>query len=311
MFTRCPHCHTVYRLHADQLTVAGGEVCCSACGNRFNALENLFDSLDEAFKPVEAETAETPEIPEPESEVDEAAGQGGDTSGTAPEQAAGDASMPSPVQTEEGAETAAAETGAGEAQTEDADEAVSAEEAATPDSRDTVEIPAALLEDFEPPPPARTGLRLLQGSLLVGLLLLLLGQWVYVQRNTLYRLPEWQPWLESMCGLLGCELPLRHAPDRYVIRHKDVRAHPQVDNALLINVTLVNQAAFTQAYPLVGMFFSDLTGQTKAGRWFRPQTYLHPPEAVARGVKPGGRVDIRLEVVDPGVNLISYQFDFR
>lgn len=42
MYTQCPACKTVFRLHSDQLNAARGQVRCSRCHTIFNARENLF-----------------------------------------------------------------------------------------------------------------------------------------------------------------------------------------------------------------------------------------------------------------------------
>lgn len=43
MYTRCPQCFSIFRLHAAQLGMAGGEVRCGICDAGFNALQNLRD----------------------------------------------------------------------------------------------------------------------------------------------------------------------------------------------------------------------------------------------------------------------------
>lgn len=41
LYTRCPHCHTVFKLHTAQLDAAGGKVRCGACLHVFVAKEHL------------------------------------------------------------------------------------------------------------------------------------------------------------------------------------------------------------------------------------------------------------------------------
>ena len=47
MYTQCPDCHTAFRVTADALRQAAGEVRCGGCGNAFNALEFLSESMPE------------------------------------------------------------------------------------------------------------------------------------------------------------------------------------------------------------------------------------------------------------------------
>jgi predicted Zn finger-like uncharacterized protein len=67
MYTRCPDCHTTFRVTADVLKQASGNVRCGGCGNAFSALEFLSESM-----PGPEERARTDEeLPElkPESQA--------------------------------------------------------------------------------------------------------------------------------------------------------------------------------------------------------------------------------------------------
>jgi predicted Zn finger-like uncharacterized protein len=48
VYTRCPDCATVFRVTADALRIAQGDVRCGVCSNTFNAVENL---SEQAFRP--------------------------------------------------------------------------------------------------------------------------------------------------------------------------------------------------------------------------------------------------------------------
>ncbi len=54
MYTQCPKCETVFRLSAEALRAAGGQVRCGRCGGIFNALTRL------AEEPAAFRAAETP-----------------------------------------------------------------------------------------------------------------------------------------------------------------------------------------------------------------------------------------------------------
>jgi predicted Zn finger-like uncharacterized protein len=53
MFTQCPKCETVFRLSAEVLRSAGGQVRCGRCGDVFNALARLAEEPD-VFEPGES-----------------------------------------------------------------------------------------------------------------------------------------------------------------------------------------------------------------------------------------------------------------
>ena len=70
MYTQCPDCSTAFRVTADVLKVAAGKVRCGGCGNAFNALEFLSESMPR--QPVAKEADEAlPELkPEPAQKPD-------------------------------------------------------------------------------------------------------------------------------------------------------------------------------------------------------------------------------------------------
>ena len=58
MYTQCPDCATVFRVTADALRAAQGDVRCGVCSTSFNALENL---SEKSFKSVAPSADESPE----------------------------------------------------------------------------------------------------------------------------------------------------------------------------------------------------------------------------------------------------------
>lgn len=65
MYTQCPDCSTAFRVTADILRQAAGKVRCGGCGNAFNALEYLSETMPEQAPQKELED-ELPELtPEP------------------------------------------------------------------------------------------------------------------------------------------------------------------------------------------------------------------------------------------------------
>ena len=52
MYSQCPECHTRFRVTADVLRVARGTVRCGRCGNAFDALERLSDTVPPARIPA-------------------------------------------------------------------------------------------------------------------------------------------------------------------------------------------------------------------------------------------------------------------
>jgi predicted Zn finger-like uncharacterized protein len=148
-------------------------------------------------------------------------------------------------------------------------------------------------------------------GLLSGLLLLLLGlQWVYFNRDALAGEASLRPALERFCEALHCRLPLRVDLAQLEIIDRDVRKHPQVNAALLINANIANRAGFNQPYPVFEISFTDATGKPVAMRRFLPREYLEDGTATGTGMTPDVPVHIVLEIQDPGEQAVSFQFGF-
>jgi predicted Zn finger-like uncharacterized protein len=145
----------------------------------------------------------------------------------------------------------------------------------------------------------------------IGLLVLLLaGQWAFFNRADLAMDPGWRPAMEGLCSLVACELPLPADPGSVALLNRDVRRHPEVSNALLVNATMINRAGFTQSWPVMSIRFSDLSGKPVAERRFLPAEYLGESVNNSGGMAPASPVQVVLEIEDPGEEAVSFQFDF-
>ena len=67
MYTQCPDCYTAFRVTADALKQAAGKVRCGGCGNAFNALEFLSETMPEPAPRAKSDE-QVPEF-EPESQA--------------------------------------------------------------------------------------------------------------------------------------------------------------------------------------------------------------------------------------------------
>jgi len=145
----------------------------------------------------------------------------------------------------------------------------------------------------------------------IGFLLLLLGvQWVYFNRDVLAADERWRPTLERGCRLVRCDLPLRVDLSRIDIITRDVRKHPTLKDVLLINVAFENRADFIQSYPVLEVGFTDQSGDSVAMRRFRPAEYLDAGVDLDGGMATASPVRVMLEVIDPGDEVVSFQFTF-
>lgn len=168
-------------------------------------------------------------------------------------------------------------------------------------------------EPGEAGPQAEAGFRLERfwGAASLALLVLLVAQLLFLAPRAMADYPALRPTAGMLCRLSGCQLPMRQDLSKITLASRDVRAHPSVPGALIISATMVNQADFTQPYPGLEISLSDLQGRQVAARSFQPDTYLPDDVDIARGIAPDGRVQVSLEVVDPGDEAVAFEFDFR
>ena len=148
------------------------------------------------------------------------------------------------------------------------------------------------------------------GVAIIFLAVVLAAQWVFFNRADLARDRNWRPYLVEFCKHMQCSLPQQVDVSRIELVNRDVRQHPRVEEALLVNATLSNQADFTQPYPVLEVRFTDPGGNPVALGRFRPQEYVDDASAIRSGMPPGEPVSIMLEIQDPGESAVSYQFGF-
>ena len=287
MYTQCHQCLTVYRLQAQQLAKARGRFRCGHCGAVFDGLERLIEKLpDELFQDLpEEETSATPvvlEIP---------------------------AMRPAPRQP---ALFVADEARDGRREPRLPGEWIALE-------RDAAARSPPRLEMGHPTQVEGAGRRAQQaarssstrwwlGSLL--LTLILGGQVAYAERERLADDPRVRPWLDRACDRLRCNLPLRSQIDAIRLLSREVRPHPQAPKALMISASMVNNAEFTQRFPIVEVTLSDLSDRAIAKRRFLPAEYLAESGNVERGFPAGATAPLVFEVADPGQEAVAFEFRF-
>ncbi len=153
---------------------------------------------------------------------------------------------------------------------------------------------------------------LVKGGLLGTVMLAVLGGLMVVmhQRPSFYNSGFWRPLVVASCQVFGCVVPSRVDLDQLVLVQRNVFSHPKIEDALVINVSFRNEAAFDQRYPVLVARFSDSLGRPMARRDFKPGDYLDDWRETDV-IEAGSRLDINLEIDDPGEAADSFEFDFR
>lgn len=139
----------------------------------------------------------------------------------------------------------------------------------------------------------------------VLLLTLLAGQFMYFYRNELAVYPSWRPTVREFCRYASCEIRPRRDIALMELLQTTIAPHPKYENALRIRTTLVNRAAFPQAYPGMEVSLTDNAGTVLARRTFSPSQYLEIPAAGV--LTPNLVVTTLLDVTNPHGKAVGYE----
>ncbi len=90
---------------------------------------------------------------------------------------------------------------------------------------------------------------------------------------------------------------------------RNVFTHPVASGALMVTGSFVNQAPFAQKPPDLLISLFDVQGRLIANRLFQPADYLLD-DRNRKVIEPDIPVQFRLEIVDPGTNALTYEFEF-
>lgn len=148
------------------------------------------------------------------------------------------------------------------------------------------------------------------GTLSAVFLLVLLGQYLAFNKDTLARDPAWRGIYEVACGAIGCTLPGDSAVGRIQGANLVIRSHPSLANALMVDAVVYNRAPFAQPFPRLELGFTDAAGKPVAGRVFAPEEYLKGELAGAASMPPDTPIHLSLELLDPGPAAINYELRF-
>jgi predicted Zn finger-like uncharacterized protein len=175
-----------------------------------------------------------------------------------------------------------------------------------PEIQPAESAPLSLEEHLEDAGGRRRGT--LGWSLAILLLLLVaIGQLAWFGRDHLLRYPAGRELLESACGLLLCQLPPRHEPEKLRVVSRAITTHPDREGALKLMLILRNDADFIQPWPQLELSLLDRNGDLIARRRFSPEEYHNTPRGL---LQPGIPETINLELEDPGDQVVGFQFDF-
>lgn len=140
----------------------------------------------------------------------------------------------------------------------------------------------------------------------VVLLLLLLVQYVGFNFSSLAKSNTTRPYMQALCGVVGCALPAVENWRYVKIQNLVVRKHPQAEDGLAVDAILLNVTGHELPFPQLELYFSDLAKTPVASRRFSPAEYLSGELSGQTQIPPGRPVHIALEIVNPGEDAVNW-----
>lgn len=143
---------------------------------------------------------------------------------------------------------------------------------------------------------------------ITALVLLLLLQLLYSNRNWLAQQPWGAAFTRQACAVLGCELQTPRDVRQIRLLSRNVYSHPNTPGVLTISAAIQNDAPFRQPYPLVEVSFLDKENAVVALRRFMPEEYIQGFGGELMQV--GEPDELILNIADPGEGAVRFQFRF-
>jgi predicted Zn finger-like uncharacterized protein len=345
MQTQCPHCDTHFRITEAQINLAEGFVRCSVCNEVFNALEvasqheqqpSLLDvahTSDDSQATIEPSTVTTTHSEWSQTDEPSTSDETYDEIPTNDfnysfQTLSEDTQNISAQDNIEDSITLIRTEASNEVSTETINDFI--DTSTTDDSQKEAfdffdkeaneslshVVPEKYRDTYTSTSPTLSKLLWAAGCLILTATLVI--QYAWFNRDQLNQIPQIQAWTDKICQQFECRNISMREPGKIELISRNVYSHPNEKNALMINVTMRNNADFAQPYPVMQVAFSDIRGGTVAARRFLPAEYLpaeYRPASQASAdqtafFEPGTNMTFTMEIQDPGKQAMTYEFDF-
>lgn len=306
MQTQCPHCDTKFRVTQIQVEAADGYLRCGICKEVFNAIEVVNQHehqqplLDEAAR--DTQTGNQEEI-QPTSLSEE--NEDSNTFEFSDEL--------TPDATQRGKTHSSSNDAYDDVSNDNPDDTADADTLDLFDEDSNESLQHVVPEKFRDGHSVKSSSGSSTALWILGSLFLtatLIVEYVWFNRNQFNHIPELQAALNQLCQQIECKSIGLRDPKRIELISRNVYSHPNEKGALMINVTMKNNAKFAQPYPVMQVDFSDVRGGIVAARRFLPAEYVKSPSQKLPLIAPNTNASITLEIIDPGSQALTYEFNF-
>jgi len=325
LFTQCANCETIFRLSAEVLRTAGGQVRCGNCGEVFNALsrlaedasafsvgespldmETLADQILGSAPPAKPETT-THAAPEENEDLEAADVEFARlqvldvTSDDMLEFTLPPGELDRVFVEAKPKPLPLAKTPAVQSKVEPAATPSEAPPAQPTPMDVSEEVRREVLAGFEEarlPEIAARRKRDLPRAAWVATALLLTA--ALIAQITLSR-------RDLLAWSFGGAAPTTANLSAYQLRQWGVTGDPGARGTLRVRASILNATEQLQPYPLLRVTLANRFGSRIGTRDFEPAEYLGKP--TARMLAPGERVDAMLDILDPGKDAEDFEID--
>ena len=290
MFTRCPNCRAAFSISNQQLEIAAGMVRCGMCEYVFDARLYLFEQAhDDMYESVDVELGE-----EDASAIDlEFLDR--ELHGTHPHSPEPPKiNLPSAFDLPKNSNQL---------------DTYETEVVNQPEHIQEVSVPKIIADDVSKLDSEATNfhpVKWLTWLLTLTLVAALALQIIAALKIDL--IP--QQYQSKLCHWVSCTIETPRALGSIEVLNRSIYTHPTEKRALMVTVTIINRAEFSQPYPLIQLRFLNISGDVIAARQFAANHYLKGEWTPARLMDSGIPLSIKLEVHDVGEEVVSYDFDF-
>lgn len=160
----------------------------------------------------------------------------------------------------------------------------------------------------------RAGFKLPRWLLVLLALLLLIGallQALYYLRTPIAaKWPMLRPHLVAICERLQCTIGLPQQAELLSIDDSDMQEDVERAGVIHLSATLINNATFTQAYPLLELTLTDAYDQPVIRRTLAPSEYL-PGKDLSQGILPSETVQIAIALTAEDADVAGYRLFVR
>lgn len=290
--TRCPHCHTQFRVIPQQLALREGRVRCGTCQEVFNGNDYLSE------REAATDTADTG----PGSRNND------DSTGPMTLLDFGLRGATAPSDSTMHKELDALSLAIAELQNKSRGE-LSSGDSLLADDDGYEEVAPVFVQEARQRQRAR---RLWNFLLILGIPVLLLGltaQLTYLFRNEIAAYsPKAAHYLRAACHRIDCTITLPAQIKALSIESRQLQALPDQDNHFELVLLLRNVSATSQTWPALDLQLNDAIGQAAIRKIFRPSEFLKDSD-IRGGIPAAAEREIRLRFETSGDP--AYGFNIR